>query len=108
MKTDSTPKELHLPHHAIHSLPDAAGVQIGCIEGTVWLTLDGDARDIILEAGEVFAAPEHRRALIYALQPSRISLGSPAVLPRLDRARPLGHVFGRHGAGGREAAVHIA
>lgn len=108
MKTDSLPNDLQLAHQAIHSLPDAAGVQIGCIEGTVWLTLDGDARDIILEAGEVFTAPEHRRALIYALQPSRISLGSPAVLPLLDCAGPLGHVFGRHGAGGRETAVHIA
>src|SRR5687767_6949182 len=108
MKTDSLPKDLHLAHHAIHSLPDAAGVQIRCIEGTVWLTLDGDPRDIILEAGDVFTVPEHRRTLIYALQPSRVSLVSPAVLPLLDRARPLGHVFGRHGAGGREAAVHIA
>ena|SRR5688500_3398023 len=108
MKTDSLPNDLQLAHHTIYSLPDAAGIQIGCTEGTVWLTLDGDSRDIILEAGEVFAATEHRRALIYALQPSRISLVSPAVLPLLDRARPLGHVFGRHGAGGREAAVHIA
>jgi hypothetical protein len=108
MKTDSLPKDLNLARHAIHSLRDAAGVQIGCTEGTVWLTLDGDSRDIILEAGEVFAATEHRRALIYAMQPSRISLVSPAVLPLLDRARPLGYVFGRHGAGGREAAVHIA
>lgn len=108
MKTDSLPNDLQLAHHAIYSLPDAAGIQIGCTEGTVWLTLDDDPRDIILEAGEVFTAPEHRRALIYALQPSRISLVSPAVRPLLDRARPLGDVLGRHGAGGREAAVHIA
>jgi hypothetical protein len=108
MKTDSLQKDLNLAHHAIHSVPDAAGVQIGCAGGTVWLTLDGDPRDIILEAGEVFITPEHRRALIYALQPSRISLVSPAVLPLLDRVRPLRHVFGRHGAGGRQAAIHIA
>jgi hypothetical protein len=108
MKTDSLPKELHLAHHAIHSVPDAAGVQIGCVEGTVWLTLDGDERDIILEAGEAFTAPEHRRALIYAMRPSRISLISPTILSLLDRARPLGYIFGRHRARGREAAVHIA
>ena len=74
MKIDSLPEDLHLAHHALHSLPDAAGVRIGCIEGTVWLTLDGDTRDIILESGEAFTTPDHRRALVYALQPSRISL----------------------------------
>lgn len=108
MKIDTLPKDLPLAHHTIHSLTDAAGVRIGCIEGAVWLTLDGDPRDIVLEAGDAFTTPDHRRALIYALQPSRISLVLPAVLPLLDRSRPLGHVFGRHGAGGREAAVHIA
>lgn len=108
MKTESVPNDLQLAHHAIYSLPDAADIQIGCIEGTVWLTLDGDTRDIVLEAGEAFTTQEHRRALIYALQPSRISLVSPTILSLLDRARPLGHIFGRHRAGGREAAVHIA
>lgn len=78
MKTDSLPSDLRLAHQAIYSLEDAAGVQIACREGTVWLTLDGDPRDIVLEAGEVFTTPQHRHALVYALQPSRISLATAA------------------------------
>ena len=76
MKTHYLPGDLRLTHQAIYSLPDAAGVQIACREGTVWLTLDGDPRDIVLEAGEAFTTPEHRRALVYAMQSSRISLAT--------------------------------
>jgi hypothetical protein len=82
MKTDPLRNELQLAHQAIHSLPDAAGIQIGCEEGAVWLTLDGDPHDYILEAGEVFTTPEHRRALVYALQRSRISQGQQLATSR--------------------------
>jgi hypothetical protein len=80
MKTHSLPGDLQLTYQAIYSLADAAGVQIACREGTVWLTLDGDPRDIVLEAGEAFTTPEHRHALVYALQPSRISLATAGQL----------------------------
>lgn len=86
MNTHSLPDDLQLAHQATYSLADAAGIQIACREGTLWLTLDGDPRDIVLEAGEAFSTPEHRRALVYALQPSRISLVAP-VAANLSTAR---------------------
>jgi hypothetical protein len=85
---------ISLDHHSLHQLPDAAGLQIRCHSGTVWITLDHDTRDIVLEAGESFATPEHRRALVYALAPSRLLIEPPVGGKPAARAqRPLRSVF---------------
>ena len=79
------PRALQLDRKAIHSLPDATAIAVTCDEGAVWLTLDGDARDFVLEAGETFQAQAHGRVLIYALAPSRVSLA--AAVPAIARTR---------------------
>ena len=48
------------------------GAVIECLEGCVWITLDGDARDVVIEAGQVFRADRNSRALIHALEASRV------------------------------------
>lgn len=63
-----------LAHRALFSIPDASAVQVRCTAGTLWLTLDHDPRDVILAAGESFATGEHRRALLYALEPAAFTL----------------------------------
>lgn len=68
---------LKLAHRDLHSLPDAAGVQIRCQSGSIWVTLDHDTRDIVLDPGQSFSTPEHRRAIIFALEPARVSLEDP-------------------------------
>lgn len=68
---------LELAHRDLHSVPDAAGVQIRCQSGSIWVTLDHDTRDIVLAPGESFATPEHRRAILFALEPARVSLELP-------------------------------
>ena len=35
----------------ILEIKQALGVTIECLEGSVWVTLDGDMRDVILDAG---------------------------------------------------------
>ncbi len=66
--------DLNLDRRAMFNLPDAAGVDIVCRDGTVWVTLDNDYRDYVLEAGDSLHNKEHTRALIYAMQPSRIAV----------------------------------
>jgi len=66
--------QLSLPHQGLHSVADASGVEFACNEGSVWLTLDGLELDVVLEAGERFCTQDHRRALLYALAPSRIEI----------------------------------
>ncbi|MEO6017307.1 MAG: DUF2917 domain-containing protein [Polaromonas sp.] len=67
---------LRLAAQAAFSVPDVANVRIACVEGTVWITLDNDPRDIVLEACGVFTTPEHRRAIVYAMKPSQITVAA--------------------------------
>ena len=85
--------DLSLAHEAMFSVADACGVQVSCREGCLWVTLDHDTRDIVLSAGESFITTKHRRALIYALGPSSLSLSLAPALARPARV-------GRKPAGG--------
>lgn len=87
MLNDSSPFALTLAHQAMFSVSDAAGVQILCHEGSLWVTLDDDPRDIVVDAGGSFLTTEHRRALIYAMEPSSLSL---VVAPSVAVALPAG------------------
>lgn len=77
MRTDLPRFELKLPKNSVFNLPDAAGIAIECEQGSLWITLDDDPRDIVLVPGERFASSEHRRALVSALEPSRIAVAMP-------------------------------
>jgi hypothetical protein len=85
MRTDSNPTALFLKHRAMFSLPDPAGVEIGCHDGVLWITLDNDSRDIVLQAGESFTPDTHERALIYAIKPSIMALTAPQAARRTLR-----------------------
>ena len=77
---------IRLPARRLFDIPDAAAVQIRCTAGALWITLDHDPRDVVLAPGESFSTPEHRRALLYALEPAAFELaaGRPQA-----HARPL-------------------
>lgn len=82
---------LDLPARAIFTLPDAAGIGIACRRGSVWVTVDHDLRDIVLEPGERFDGTTHRRALVWAFESSCITVSGaqPAavrVAPRPQRS----------------------
>jgi hypothetical protein len=83
MTTESSRFHLSLAKRAIFTLPDAAGVGIECRSGTVWVTIDNDPRDVVLEPGERFEGDSHRRMLVSALEPSCITVSGsrPAALP---------------------------
>ena len=92
LHTARTDSPIDLPRRAMFKLPDAAAVQIECRSGSLWITLDGDTRDFIVEAGERFSTESHRPAIVYALQsavvvvePHRPPSPARAVVP--DRAR---------------------
>ena len=89
MNTSSTPFDLTLAHKAMFSVSDAAGVQILCRSGSLWITLDNDTRDIVLDAGDSFLSTEHRQAIIYAMETSSLTLSAERALqePR-QKSRP--------------------
>ena len=69
---------LNLRRQAMFSVPDAANVRIACVEGAVWITLDNDPRDVTLDECGVFTTQAHRRAIVYALKPSTITVAAKA------------------------------
>lgn len=50
------------------------GACIDCLEGTVWVTLDNDPRDVILAGGQSFCVDSDRRALVHALDAARVRI----------------------------------
>jgi len=78
--------QLSLEPRGLFEIPDVSGVQISCTQGSLWITLDHDTRDIVLEAGDSFVSTEHRRALVYAFQASTLALRAPGTAPRQERA----------------------
>jgi hypothetical protein len=88
--------EVSLDVRAMFSVPDAAGVRFSCRQGSVWITLDGDSRDIVLDPGQDFSSDQHRRALIYALAPAQVRLDTPGAGTQAaarKHAAPRGLVF---------------
>lgn len=62
----------------IFEVKQALGFTIECLEGSVWITLDGDLRDLVLDAGQSCKIDSERRALIQALDTARVRLVPPS------------------------------
>ena len=107
MNTNAVNTTMPLSHKTTLRVPDAAGLQITCTSGSLWLTLDGDLRDIILTAGsndDTFRTNEHRVALVYALRDSRVQVS--AVNERAVYA-PCAKVNARCAADGRRTMLPL-
>jgi hypothetical protein len=63
-----------LAHHQIHAVASFQGGLIECTEGSVWLTHDGDCRDVLLQAGQSHVADRGGRLIIYAMATSAVRL----------------------------------
>lgn len=54
-------------------LGDASGLRVACEQGTLWITIDGELRDIVLEPGEGVTIASHADTLVQALRgPARL------------------------------------
>lgn len=55
-------------------LRDASGWTIRALDGSVWITQDGDIRDVVLEAGQTFVLDRNVPALLSPFGKARISV----------------------------------
>ncbi len=69
---------LSLQHQAMHTLPDASQVRLVCTGGALWVTLDGQLEDVVLNPCDEFTTPLRTRAVVYALQPSGLYVAPKA------------------------------
>ena len=67
-------------------LHDATGSMVKCLSGIVWLTMEGDYRDIVLEPGESFVVDHDGLTILAAQQPNAIEVS----------ARPQGKTWWDH------------
>ncbi len=65
----------------IHRLRDRRGHRIEALSGTLWVTIDNDLRDIVLEVGEGFDIGGSGDALVSALADARFVLLEPVGQP---------------------------
>ena len=75
--TGMPPRVQEIARDKILEIKQALGVTIECLEGSVWVTLDGSTRDVILEAGQSFCVDRQQRTLIQALTTARVRLIHP-------------------------------
>ena len=53
-------------------LHQASGNRIEVLDGSIWITIDGDPRDIVLHAGQGFTLERDPEALVSALTDARL------------------------------------
>ncbi len=49
-------------------LVNACNTRVTVLRGQAWITIDGDRRDIVLEAGEQFIIDSNRKVVVYPLR----------------------------------------
>ena len=59
------------------SLTDAAGVELTSRTGRLWLTMEGDTRDVNLRPGDAYTIERDGLTLVNALEPSMVHVRIP-------------------------------
>lgn len=66
--------EMQMAGREILALDRIEGTRLHCLEGSVWITLDHDLRDIFLKPGDSFVVDRGGVTLVHALVPARVSV----------------------------------
>jgi hypothetical protein len=67
MMSDVPHTRLLLQRGQTSRLPDARAAHLCSAEGTLWITVDRDVKDIVLEPGQCFVVPGDRGVTVSAL-----------------------------------------
>ncbi len=74
MKLHPTNLAVVLAQGALQSIEDGRGSSVQCLGGALWLTQQGDARDIVLEAGDKAVIERDGTSIVFALSDARFVL----------------------------------
>ncbi|WP_439573471.1 DUF2917 domain-containing protein [Phreatobacter sp.] len=86
----SNDASLHLARGGLIRLTDAIGTTVACRSGAVWITIDSDRRDIVLEAGERFLIDRQGLALVCAIAgPAAVDVWPPGTGATAPAAAPV-------------------
>ena len=96
-----------LPSNQTLRIADGKAHVISVFEGQVWLTQDGDQRDVFLEAGDSFSFDDRGLTLVQALRDTRLVVSDRSAL---DGRGPtgIGSWLRRAGAALSHRPLHAA
>ncbi|MGE0355433.1 MAG: DUF2917 domain-containing protein [Burkholderiales bacterium] len=84
---------VRLARDGLLSIDDGRGLRLRVAAGSIWLTQQGDGRDVVLRDGESFAIDRGGRTVVQALDPAELRLDpagasrpSPLALPLMKGA----------------------
>jgi hypothetical protein len=69
----SVPVVFELERGKVIWVSDGSGLELLCHSGSLWVT-EGNAQDIVLHSGERLAVDRQSRALVHAMDDSRLSV----------------------------------
>ena len=110
MMLDMNPLVIDLEYRGTASITEAAGRQIDCLRGRIWITEQGLPGDIVLEAGESYEIAHSGVAVVQALAEAAIAVrahpdGVRSTSRRGRRATQLWLAFGWRATGSRAVAA---
>lgn len=75
MKPSTHARRLQLEESQLVRLTDACGTQIACRAGTLWITVDGELDDVVIERGQTHVLRTRQPVIVQALSgPARAAL----------------------------------
>lgn len=74
MRVELNRNRFCLERNKVMKVRGGIGHTVFCHSGLVWVTQDGDARDIFLRAGETFTLDRKGPALLQGFEPGAISI----------------------------------
>jgi len=104
MKIEVAAPALSLAKNQVLALPSAEGACVTSDAGIVWITQDGDPRDIVLAPGETFCLERGTPTLVQAFAPARIRIAEGMRPKARGVAALVQRVRGWLGARGHAAA----
>jgi Protein of unknown function (DUF2917) len=81
MNMELTQANFVLDARRMMALTKAQGAEVKVLTGQVWLTMDGDRRDIFLEPGDAHSIERNGLTLINAIEPSVVHVQAPQARP---------------------------
>lgn len=71
-RVHQTTTEITFTRNQIREVKTPLGVTLKCLSGRVWVTLDGDPRDVVLDQGQTFTVDRNQRTLVMALDEATV------------------------------------
>lgn len=75
---DCTGRPLDLGEHDLLRVRHARGLEIRALRGHLWVTQDGDPRDVVLGPGQAYRPDRDARVLVAPLGPAQVLVATGA------------------------------